>query len=229
MSKQETRVWHARNVLNINRTLDVRPIGWHERDQEGFNNAQKNALSKEIRESTAKFRGFEPIQIEDVGGPIWAFRRAQSKTDVIPKPAMSLGGFLVVTPECREVLEKVDLGETDFLDLGVMDVPRERVVFPELYLMHVRNAKQSLDIQSEITAGVVSENPGLPRSYGINPQKTPSVSKVALDGPDIWRENQLSQSFGNTIFLSSQLKKLLTITKMNVPWGLQKSEIHQYH
>ncbi len=222
-------VWHARDILTAATILDVRPIGWGWQDEVGLSEAEMKAQGNAVRLSSRKFWGFDPITVEDVRGAKWSFNKAQSKTDVIPKPIMSLGSYPAVTPECREVLEQADLGETDFLQIEVWDIPRKTLIFPELYLLHVRNAKQSLDIEGEVERGIIRENPGLAGSFSIGPGKTPSILPSALDGPDLWRESLVVQSRGNSFFLSDHLRELLRKAKMDKAWALHKAEVLQTH
>lgn len=222
-------VWHARDILAVDKILDVRPIGWHWQDEVGLSDAEMEAQGDAVRLSSRKFWGFDPITVADVRGSKWGFNKAQSKTDVIPKPIMSLGDYPAVTPECREVLEQADLGETDFLKIEVWDIPRKSLVFPELFLLHVRNAKQSLDIEGEVKRGIIRENPGLAGSFSIGPGKTPSVLPSALEGPDLWRESAVVQSRGNSFFLSDRLRDLLRKAKMDKAWTLREAEFLRTH
>ncbi len=222
-------VWHARDILTVATILDVRPIGWGWQDEVGLSEAEDKALGDQIRSARRKFWGFDPITVEDVRGAKWSFNKAQSKTDVIPKPIMSLGSYPAVTPECREVLEQADLGETDFLQIEVWDIPRKHLIFPELYLLHVRNAKQSLDIEGEVERGMMREIPRLPDVFAIGTRKTPSVLSSALEGPDLWRESQVSQTHGNSFFLSDHLRELLRKAKMDKAWALHRAEVLQTH
>lgn len=103
----------------------------------------------------AKYNGFEPITHEDIGGPTWSFRRLQPVNLGDPPAAMSLGLKPGVSPQCRDVLEQADLGAVDFFQIEVLDIRQKEVIWPELYVLHVRNAKYSIDVEKEVTAGNV--------------------------------------------------------------------------
>lgn len=230
MSAEESDfVWHARDILTAATILDVRPIGWGWQDEVGLSEAEDKALGDQIRSAKRKFWGFDPITVEDVRGAKWSFNKAQSKTDIIPKPIMSLGSYPAVTPECREVLEQADLGGTDFLQIEVWDIPRKHLIFPELYLLHVRNSKQSFDIESEVKRGVIRESRRHAGLFFMDVSKTPSVLPSALNGPDLWRESQVSQTHGNSFFMSDRLRELLRKAKMDKVWALHKAEVLQTH
>lgn len=233
MPQEDPQIWHARDMVNINRTLDVSPIGWHERDKEGMSEAQKEELSHQIRLSGQAFNGYDPITIDMLGGPVWAFRRHQVKSEMVLKPLLSLGQKPAVSPACREILEQVDLGDTDFLPIKVLDIPREREIFPELYILHVRNAKQSLDVERELADRNLKEIPPLPgfpklpmgQRFRFAEEGKARLSKSSLEGPDIWRESQATSSFRNNLFVSGRLYDLLKGAGMHKPWGFQPVEL----
>lgn len=139
---------------------------------------------------------------------------------------MNLGNNPVVTPECRAVMEQADLGEVDFHRIEVLDIKRREVMWPELYVLHVRNGKEALDLKAEMAAGNVQKRGGkIKTRYMVFQKKTLTLAKTALQGPDIWRETRLSECHPHNYFMSDRLRILLHDAGMLKPWGVKKTPL----
>ncbi|MBF9035735.1 hypothetical protein HKCCE2091_15915 [Rhodobacterales bacterium HKCCE2091] len=233
MTGQDPCAWHIHGLLDINTTLDVSPVGRHERDEIGKSEEELRAYREAVMASGRKFDGLDPITIDDLGGPVWAFRRIQPEKPGNPA-ALSLGRKPAVSPACKAVLEQADLGAVDFHRIEVLNMPRNAAVWPELYVMHVRNAKQSIDVKAQLAAGcIIDANAGREAQYGKpfppmlrfgDPRKL-TLLKNALEGPDLWRETQLSSGHRQNLFMSTRLRDLLDAAGMLKPWGVRRAPI----
>ncbi|MEM9755556.1 MAG: hypothetical protein AAF914_06165 [Pseudomonadota bacterium] len=223
-------VWHIRDFLDINRTLDVWPVGRHDRDVVGLTKEQRFEKTMNDMRLSARFDALDPISVTDIGGPVWAFRRERPR-NLKARPAMSIGGYPVVTPTCRAVLEQSDLGQVDFHRIEVLDINRKEVVWPELYVLHIRNAKHSIDMDAAIADGTLRDGAAnlrtrdkkpLPPLWVVRADRTLTLQSSALEGPDLWRETQLHSGLRTNLYMSESLRTLLDEAGMAKAWGLAR-------
>lgn len=225
MTEATHAAWHAQGLLDINTTLDVSPVGWQERDEIGLSDEEKQEHWRKLMRLGAKHNGFEPITHENVGGPTWSFRRLQPPKLRDPPAAMSLGGKPVVSPQCRDVLEQADLGEVDVFQIEVLDIRRKEVTWPERYVLHIRNAKYSIDIDKEVAAGNVVNGGTKVDLFHIFADRSVSLGKAAQDGRDLWLEGGLANIHRTNMFMSQRLHDLLENADMLKPWGVNRASI----
>ena len=154
-SDTKTRAWNA-DIFSINAPLHIAPVGFHAADEKLLD-ADAFAALKERRKQIHKwFEGFEPLTEDMRPGPVFAQSTLDHAVPVpnAPPPVMS-ATYSAVNAACRALLEQYDLGATEFYPITVLNAARTEPVWPEIYLMHVRNRKASIDIAARVADGTV--------------------------------------------------------------------------
>ena len=204
-SDTSARAWNA-DIFSINARLSIAPVGLHIADEKRLD-AEAVAALKERRHQLRKwFEGFEPLTEDRRPGPVFAQSTLDYAVPVpkAPPPVMS-ATFSAVNGDCRALLEQHDLGATEFYPITVLNAARTEPVWPEIYLMHVRNRKASIDIAARVADGTVSRDEVSaeakvlfdkigkepPVFYEVPSNKTVTLERTALEGPDIWFEDKV--------------------------------------
>ncbi len=233
MRRAARKAWRVCTHGNISRTLDVTPIGLHERDFEGLSLEEASARRKAFLSAGSRFERGELVSIDEIGGSVWAWRRMNAKGDKAPN-FMELGFVPAVNAACKAVLEEADLGAINFHPIRILNAGRKSEPWPEeIYVVNVGNAKHSLAIEDGLRIGNLREV-GVPGfepppeklQYRLAGKRIASLTTDALDGPDIWMEPKLSR--GN-LFISDRLAKFLKAAKMTGGWGLKECPIVGIH
>jgi len=233
MRKAARKAWRVSTHGNINRTLDVTPIGLHERDFEGLSLEEASVRRKAFLSAGHRFERGGLVSIDEIGGSVWAWRRMNAKGDKAPH-FMGLGFVPAVNAACKAVLEEADLGAINFHPIRILNAGRKSEPWPEeIYVVNVGNTKDSLAIEEGLASKVirVSGIPGIQRSpdqirYRGYTTKPVPLTPEALERPDIWIESKLA---GGNLFISDRLGKLLKAAKMTGGWGLKECPIVGIH
>lgn len=223
------RAWRVGRYGDINRTLDVTPIGLHDQDFEGLTNEEASARRKSFLRAGSRFERGELVSIDEIGGPLWAWRRMNAKGEKAPN-FMELGFVPAVNAACKAVMEKANLGAINFHPIRILNAGRKSEPWPEeVFVVNVGNTKESLAIEEGLASKEIWESGtvGIQRSpdkirYSGYPTKPVPLTPEALEGPDIWMESKLSR--GN-LFISDHLAKLLKAAKMTGGWGLKECPV----
>ena len=218
---------------DINRTLDVSVVGRHEQDYAKLSKEEAQVRRSAFLDRGRRFERGELVTLEELGGPLWAWRRMKARGDKAPN-FMNLGGKPAVNAACKAVLEQADLGAINFHPLRILNAGRKSEPWPEeIYVVNVGNTKDSLAIEEGLASKVirVSGIPGIQRSpdqirYRGYTTKPVPLTPEALERPDIWIESKLA---GGNLFISDRLAKLLKAAKMTGGWGLKECPIVGIH
>jgi len=233
MRSATRKAWRVSTHGNINRTLDVTPIGLHERDFEGLSLEEASARRKAFLSAGRRFERGELVSIDEIGGSVWAWRRMNAKGEKAPN-FMELGFVPAVNAACKAVLEEADLGAINFHPIRILNAGRKSEPWPEeIYVVNVGNTKMSLAIEEGLASNVLSDSsiPGIdipPEDlhFSASPRVAVPLTTEALDGPDIWMEPKM---MGGNLFISDRLAKLLKTAKMTGGWGLKECPIVGIH
>ncbi len=224
------KVWRVSSYGDVNRALDVWPIGMHDRDFESMSLEEASAKRQAFLDAGNRFGRGELVSIDDLGGPVWAWRRSNAKGDKAPN-FMNLGGRPAVNAACKAVMEQADLGAINFHPIRILNAGRKSEPWPEeIYVVNVGNAKEALAIDVGLADGTVRgtyvpgfEIPPEAVRYSVEPSISAPLTTAALDGPDIWMDPKMSRG---GLFISDRLAKLLRDAKMAGGWGLKECSVH---
>lgn len=223
------KVWRVSSYGNVNRALDVWPIGMHDRDFEGMSLEEASAKRHAFLDAGNRFGRGELVSIDDLGGPVWAWRRSNAKGDKAPN-FMNLGGHPAANAACKAVMEQADLGAINFHPIRILNAGRKSEPWPEeIYVVNVGNAKEALAIDVGLGDGRMrdSSSPGFETPpellrYSVEPSFPVPLTTAALGGPDIWMDPKM---LSGGLFISDRLAKLLKDAKMAGGWGLKECSI----
>ncbi|CAN0328573.1 unnamed protein product, partial [Chrysoparadoxa australica] len=130
-------------------------VGQHAREYPGLTDAQAQARRDTFGASDKKYYDGELVTIEELGGPLWAWRRMHPSGPTAP-PFMDLGAKAAVNAACKAVLEEANLGAVRFHPIRILNGGRKSEPWPEdIYVMSVGNAKQALAIEHGLENGEI--------------------------------------------------------------------------
>ncbi len=241
--------WRA-DIFGIDTGCYITVVGWHEADEAGLSQDELSDLNAKRKDARERFSGFEPIPPDLVPGPIFSVSnktyytgdgRLKNRGDSVPKtpPPITRIPFPAVTADCKAVLERHDLGATEFYPITVLNAERTEPFWPEVYLMHVRNQKSTIDIEKSIAEGSVREHyPGerfrqaflkhgleVPEWYKLVDGETITLETNALEGPDLWFEAVDGKMTDENLYISDALKRDLERKGMIDAWRVTEARI----
>ena len=238
-SDTSARAWNP-DIFSINAPLYIAPVGHLDADEERLNEDELAALRERQRQLNDWFEGFEPLTEDMRPGSVfaqypWDYSKPMPKT---PPPVMS-ATYSAVNAACRALLEQYDLGATEFYPITVLNIAQTEPIWPEIYLMHVRNRKASIDIAARVADGTVSRDDvsaevkmfcdkhGIepPVFYEVPSNKTATLECCALEGPDIWFEDKVGAFNRSNLYISDRLKSALETAGMTPAWRLKEAPI----
>jgi hypothetical protein len=127
--------------------------------------------------------------------------------------------IIVVSPDFHDLLQKFDLGPTQFFDVPLYEYDRTTLRPERYFVMQVNAVKDAV---------VPEESTGI-RPFGFD-QFTPddfssgefTVSSAALEGPDLWWDVKIR----NRLFFSDRLKRAIKDNRIHASvWGWKKCRI----
>lgn len=224
------KAWRVGTYANVNKALDVRAIGRHEQDYAKLSEDEAQARRTAFLDVGRRFERGELVTLDEMGGPVWAWRRMNAKGDKAPN-FMSLGGIPAVNAACKAVMEQADQGAINFHPIRILNAGRKSEPWPEeIYVVNVGNAKEALAIDVGLADGRMRDSsiPGFETPpellrYSVHYCVPVPLTTAALGGPDIWMEPKM---LSGGLFISDRLAKLLKDTKMAGGWGLTECSIH---
>ncbi len=223
------KAWRVGTCADVNKALDIRAIGRHKQDYANLSEDEAQARRSAFLDVGRRFERGELVSIDEMGGPVWAWRRMNAKGDKAPN-FMNLGGKPAVNAVCKAVMEQADLGAINFHPIRILNAGRKSEPWPEeIYVINVGNAKEALAIDVGLADGTVRgtyvpgfEIPPEAVRYSVEPSISAPLTTAALDCPDIWMDPKMSRG---GLFISDRLAKLLKGAKMAGGWGLKECTI----
>lgn len=106
--------------------------------------------------------------------------------DAFAEGLHKVDGYLAVTPSCRAVLERHDLGQGDFIKIDLLQHDRKIPVLGELFILALGAAKAALVPEASAR---IKPNDFNPSKWALPLDPAPgeiAVSENALEGVDLW-------------------------------------------
>jgi hypothetical protein len=133
--------------------------------------------------------------------------RGEWKIDKLPE-AFFANGYIVVQQRCFDVFSKFDLGATELVPAKIYQVDRKTEVPGPFYVFNFGCVKETFPKPIWL-------EPVIPKDNQI------AVSPLALEGPDLWFEKELSR----LIFMSGRLRDALKAEKLHGPFKFYKCRV----
>lgn len=145
-------------------------------------------------------------------------KKAKHQPDIF-----NASSFWVVSAACADVLRQLDLGDGALYPTKLFQHDRITPVEGEYFCLNFGNQKQvfvpEYSPSSHIRKPYPSKN--LWRVYSAIKDGEVAVTKVALDGPDLWVDPWVWDAF----FLSDPLVQALKAAKLTRRFGLRKCRV----
>lgn len=207
----ESRVWASDAMVNVRM---LRPITYSFNDETlsvddaikiYYRNVQGESLSPEL---------FPPA----------IFPAGHSKTNYIKLPHLFFANcFWVVSGEVADVMARFDLGEGHLYPTNVVRKDRKTPIGDRWFCFNFGNVKDTLVAeQSRSIRRLASEAIDIWRPpFDFEGDDQLALSAAALEGPDIWIEARLKETF----FVSDRLRQALKAERLARPFGFQRCRI----
>lgn len=137
-------------------------------------------------------------------------------------PPVFANSYIYLRADAVEILRQFNLGNCAFYPVKLFERDKKRLIRDDIYFLNIGNAKDTL---------IADLSPGLDPGYGSNgkffigpsPNGKLVAGKEALDGPDIWCDPKIVDTF----FVSDRLAQALAVAKMKRYFFLRPCDITQ--
>jgi hypothetical protein len=133
-------------------------------------------------------------------------------------------GFIIVSPRCAEVFSRFDLGTGGFYPVDIYHGDRKTRVAGDYFLLNFGCRKRTFlpaDLDPSIFRSIKPSNGPRWLYAAWAEDDACTVSTAALQGPDIWVEEQLHDAF----FLSDRLVRALRDAKLTRSIRLRRCRV----
>ncbi len=137
------------------------------------------------------------------------------------------GGFWTVSAACADVLRQFDLGDGGLYPTKLFQHDRTTPVEGEYFCLNFGNTKQAFVPEYSPKARIPDyfqpgpDNPLVWLQPIMHNDGDMAVTKIALDGPDLWIDPKVRSAF----FLSDPLVQALKAAKLTRRFGLRKCRV----
>ena len=194
-------------------------------DHKEFSEQLKNnptAIDKLVESSKRHYRG-QKLSQDDLPQTFFG-DRGEWKIDKLPG-AFFANGYIVVQQKCFDVFSKFDLGGTEMVPAKIYQVDRKTEVEGPFYVFNFGCVKDTFLLDKSTNMNGPLKSPFIPKPIWTDPlipkDNQIAVSLLALDGPDLWFEKELSR----IIFMSGRLRDALKAEKLHVPFKFYKCRV----
>lgn len=131
-------------------------------------------------------------------------------------PAFYANGYVVIGEPCADIIRQFDLGSTSFQEVKFLQKDKSELVAGRYFVLNFGERKDNLLPELSRGMGSTYEVAGIKRySFpGTLFDGSISLSKNALQGPELWFERRLD----STLFMSGRLRDALAAAKQHVPF-----------
>ncbi|NNF73412.1 MAG: hypothetical protein HKO95_17165 [Rhodobacteraceae bacterium] len=135
-----------------------------------------------------------------------------------PDAFVGANRILIISPAFHTLLQKFDLGPTQFFDVPLYEYDRT-TLRPERYFVMQVNAVKDAVVPEESTGIKPWDDKYLPLDFS---QGEFAVRSAALDGPDLWWDANIIER----LFFSDRLKRAIKDNRIHASvWGWKKCRI----
>jgi hypothetical protein len=179
-------------------------------------------LPSNIHEAMNRNANGFPAAREDMpeAAAVWEPKRFKQQKDIF-----ALAGYFVITGELVELFSTMDLGNGGLVPLPFFEADLVTPLDQKFYLLNVGARKAALlpeqceDLQKFILDRETGQQ--LWEVNRLQPEAVIKLSRRALEGPDLWADENV---YGN-IFLSERLGSALLKTRQGKDWKLCRCQV----
>ena len=174
----------------------------------------KDAFFRCYKERKSTVSKDAPISVHLLGKDL-----KDSDIQKIPDAFRGVGRVLIISPGFHDLLQKFDLGPTQFFDVPLYEYDRTTLRPERYFVMQVNAVKDAVVPEVSDTFRVSSD--GTMRPYSSSPVDF-TVTPAALEGPDLWWDSKVKER----LFFSDRLKRAIKDNRIHASvWGWKKCRI----
>lgn len=217
-----TYAWCVNAMVLSQHTKDVHPIEYNDVWRARHGEEKSREASRRSAAIDRRMERGELIPSEEMFKE-WAWIRQNAKGEHAPPFSNFGGNTAAVNQATKDLLETFDLGAMRFHPISILNSGLVSEPWPEpIYVLNVGNVKQA----AVITDPLFPAMRAMPQErFKILFVEHLIVSSLALEGPDIWIDGQLT----NGLFVSDRLAKALKKAGLAKGWALKKTLKPQMH